>query len=117
MITPAGKRRSLITIQTRDSGNDAMGAPLNTWSNWNQVWARVVSTGGSEEFKGQQYSPEVTHQVFLQFLAGITPMMRVVTPDGQILDILFANYGERKLDDVILQCKERLTDSGSLNVG
>jgi SPP1 family predicted phage head-tail adaptor len=117
MITPVGKLRSLITIQQRSSGKSASGQPVNTWTTFKQVYARLRSVTGSENFKGEQYSPEVTHEVTLRFVDGITPMMRVLTPDGKILDIKSANYGERKLDDVVLTCVERISKSGDLDVG
>ena len=107
-ITPAGKRRSQIQILQRDSGQDAAGQPVTTWTTFATTWARVVSTKGSENFKSDQFSPEVTHIVYIQWIAGVLPMMAILTPDGIYLDILTVNYGERNLDDTIITCKQRV---------
>lgn len=116
-MIPAGKLRVLITIQQRSSTQDNFGQPQNSWSTFAQVYARVRSVSGSEQFKGQQFSPEVTHQVTIRYLDGVTPMHRVLTPDNKILDILSVNYGERQLDDVVMTCCERITQAGDANVG
>lgn len=118
MKIPAGKLRNLVTIQQRVAGQDAGGEPLNQWTAWQQAWARIVSVSGMEQFRGIQFSPETTHQVFMRWLDGITPMHRILTDEGKILDILAVNYAERRMDDqVILTCKERITQSGSLDMG
>jgi SPP1 family predicted phage head-tail adaptor len=117
MITPAGKLRTKITIQQRDTTKETDGQPVNTWATFGEVYARVVSAGGAETFKGQQFDPEVTHKVTVRFLSGIKPMMRIVTPDQKILDIKYVNEGERRLDDIVLVCVERIGESGDLDVG
>ncbi|MGH9523171.1 MAG: phage head closure protein, partial [Terriglobales bacterium] len=104
-------------IQQRSSSQDSFGQPQNIWSTFAQVYARVRSVSGSEQFSGQQYAPEVTHQVTIRYVAGVTPMQRIVTPDNKILEILTVNPGERQLDDVVITCKERIGASGDENVG
>lgn len=117
-IQSAGKLRSRISIQARDAGQDDTGQPSTTWSEWQAVWARVVSVSGTENFKGQQYSPEVTHVVTVRWLDGINPLHRIVADTGQILDIISVNYGERPMDDIItITCKERISQDGDLDVG
>jgi SPP1 family predicted phage head-tail adaptor len=113
MTIKAGQLRNRVTIQAPSTARDGMGQPSKTFTDWQTVWARIVSMGGAEQFKGQQYSPEVTHQVTMRWLDGVTPMHRLTTEDGKLLDILYVNYGERRIDDtLILICKERLGVSG-----
>lgn len=104
--TPAGVRRSVIKILQRDSGQEAGGQPVSTWTTFATMWARVVSQGGSELFKAQQFDPEVTHLVYIKWMAGLLPTMAIQLDDGTYLDIVYANYGERKLDDVVITCKQ-----------
>ena len=104
----AGKLRSIITIQQPDPGQDAMGAPLDTWTTFATVWAQVSSIGGSEAFRGEQFSPEVTHEVTVRWIDGLLPTFKIVTSDNRTFDILYVNYGERKVDPVVMQCKERV---------
>lgn len=108
MITTAGKRRSQIQILQRNSGQDATGQPVATWTTFATTWARIVSKSGSENFGQQQFDPEVTHIVYIQWISGLLPMMAILTPDGIYLDILSVNYGERQLDDVVMTCKQRV---------
>ena len=118
MAIQAGKLRDSITLQQRDAGQDGGGQPASTWTVWQTVWARVVSVRGSEELRNQQFSAEVTHVVTIRWLDGVTPMHRIVTGDGKILDILSVNYGERRLDDtVMITTRERITQAGDEDVG
>jgi len=110
MIT-IGKRRERIALQSRDAGQDGFGQPADTWTTYATVWARVRSLAGNEQFKAQQFAPEVTHEVTVTWQAGltddITPLDRV-SFGAKTFDILYCNYGERRLDDVVLLCKERV---------
>jgi head-tail adaptor len=108
-ITPAGQRRNLIQILQRSAGQDAAGQPLQTWTTFATEYARIVSHGGSELFKAQQFNPEVTHLVYMPWIDGLVPTtMAILTPDGIYLDILYVNYGERRLDDTVITCKQRI---------
>lgn len=111
MITPAGKRRTLIDIKQRDTGQDSMGQPVNTWTTYATVYARVVSESGRELYSAQQFNPEVTHLVCLQWstdVQNLLPQMAVITPEGIWLDIIAVNFGERHLDDIVMTCKQRV---------
>jgi SPP1 family predicted phage head-tail adaptor len=113
----AGKLRTVIQIQARDDGQDAAGQPLDSFSTIWTVWARVVSVAGNEDFKGVQFSPEVSHQVTIRWMPGVTPLHRIVTDSDQILDIITVNYGERRIDPILMTCKERISQGGDLDVG
>ena len=113
----AGKLRTLVTIQQRETSQDGAGQPSTTWDDLATVWARVVSVKGSEDFKGQQLSPEVDYRVWMRrFPAGTTlsPRHRILFTDDdgvtqRYLEILNVNPSERSIDDTIfVQCKERI---------
>jgi SPP1 family predicted phage head-tail adaptor len=111
----AGKLRQRITIQTRGTTQNAMGQPSSTWNDTLTVYARVVSVSGKEEFKGQQFNPEVTHQITIRSSTAaeaITPLQRIST-NGRILDIISVNFGERRIDPIMITCKERVLDTGT----
>ena len=118
----AGTMRAVIEIQSRDAGQDAMGQQANTWTNSAKQRARIVGIGGSEEFKGMQFNPEMTHQVTTRWIAGISPLNRIIATDptnGQVttLDILSVDYPERMTELITINCKERISESGDLDVG
>jgi len=117
MGNDAGKLRTRITIQERQTGQDNAGQPTTSWNDLTQTWARVQSVKGSEDFKGQQLSPEVDYRVTTRRMpAGITlnPRHRIVFTDDdgttqRYLEILFVNSSERAIDDMLMvQCKERI---------
>ena len=112
-----GKLRRRISIQNRDAGQDAAGQPLTTWTEWVNVHARIVSAAGAETFRGMQFNPEITQVVTILWLDGVNPLQRIVTDQGQILDIINVNYGERRQDGVMITCKERLGQDGDVDVG
>lgn len=106
----AGKLRTRITFQSRVATQAAGGQPTDSWTNYATVYARVVSVSGKEEFKGQQFNPEVTHQVTVRWSAlvdALTPLYRI-SVGSRFLDILSVNFGERRIDPVMLTCKERV---------
>jgi SPP1 family predicted phage head-tail adaptor len=115
MNSGAGKRRDRITFQVRAAGQGSMGQPVNTWTDVLTVYARVVATSGSEQFKGQQFNPEVTHHIEIKNSSQtdqLTPLHRV-NFNGKILDITSINPGERRLDDITITCKERVLNTGN----
>jgi SPP1 family predicted phage head-tail adaptor len=114
-MNPAGKRRQRVTFQVRAAGQGSMGQPVNTWTDVLTVYARVVSVSGKEEFKGQQFNPEITHQVTIINSTStdqLTPMHRI-SVGGKILDIQAINVGERRLDPIVITCKERVANTGN----
>jgi SPP1 family predicted phage head-tail adaptor len=115
MTIPSGQLRNLITIQQRSEAQLAGGQPSTDWETFMQVWAKVVSMSGKEQFTAQQLSPEVTHQIKIRWLDGVTALMQILMDDGTVLDIMSVNYAERRLDDeVTLLCKQRVAwDSGN----
>jgi SPP1 family predicted phage head-tail adaptor len=108
-----GMRSHRIQLQRRSGLRDALGQPSQTFTTYGKVWARVRSLQGRELYLAQQFSPETTHEVMLAWEKGLTdgisPLDRILLEDGKtMLDIQYCNYGETRLDDVVLLCKERL---------
>ena len=113
----AGTLRSVIEIQSRDQAQDAMGQPINLWTTWAKQHAQIVGVNGAENFRGKQYAPEATHQVKTRWIKGLTPLNRILTNDGLILDIIAVDYPERMIELITIQCKERISQDGDLDVG
>jgi SPP1 family predicted phage head-tail adaptor len=120
MKATAGRRRHLVTFQARDTGRNDTGQPKKTWSTFATAWVRIESVQGSEKFAQGQFSPEVTHVVTALPIDvdGLTPMHRVLTDEGMILDIQYINSTERRMDgEVMMTCKQRIGAAGDLDVG
>lgn len=115
MSTGRGKRRARITIQAPPTGQDAMGAPNQAFTDYVTIWARVKSVSGTEAFAGQQYNPEQTHMIEIDVSTQtktITPLYRIIY-GSKILDILNINSPERDLDPIYIVCKERVLSTGA----
>ena len=103
----AGKLRHRVTIQqTTETRESTMGGVIDTWGTFATRYASVSPLTGREYFTAQQHASEVTHEVRLRYLSGVTTKMRVLH-DGRTFDIeSIANTDERDRETVLL-CKER----------
>ena len=100
-----GKLRHRITLLKQVNEVNDYGASVQTWRMVATVWAEVRPLSGREYFSAQQVQSEVTTQIWLRYIDGIKPSMKVkfANREFEILSVL--NTQER---DVSLQlmCKE-----------
>lgn len=100
-----GKLRHRITLLKQVNEVNDYGASVQTWRTVATVWAEVRPLSGREYFSAQQVQSEVTTQIWLRYIDGIKPSMKVkfANREFEILSVL--NTQER---DVSLQlmCKE-----------
>lgn len=100
-----GKLRHRITLLKQVNEVNDYGASVKTWRTVATVWAEVRPLSGREYFSAQQVQSEVTTQIWLRYIDGIKPSMKVkfANREFEILSVL--NTQER---DVSLQlmCKE-----------
>ena len=83
----AGKLRNLITIQSRDSGEDAAGQPLQTWTDVASVWADILGANGMQTIKAPLDGVEINSYSFrIRYREDINAGMRVVS-NGQHFDV------------------------------
>ena len=78
-VSPAaGSLNQRITIEsyTESQGDD--GDLVKTWAAYAVLWASVEPTNGTERWRSDQVSAEVTHRVMVLYTAGVTPAMRIV---------------------------------------
>jgi SPP1 family predicted phage head-tail adaptor len=105
-----GKKEKRVTFQARSAGQAAGGQPVDTWTDAFTLWARVQASSASENYAAKQFNPEVTHVVTVEWSRAaetITPLHRA-SCDGKFFDILGIEPGERDLDDLRINCKERV---------
>lgn len=83
----AGALRHRVTIEEpANAGRGGYGGAIKNWVPWAQVWAEVKPLKGEEYFEAQAAQSEVTHTVFIRFLDGVRPKMRI-NHGGRILNI------------------------------
>lgn len=100
-----GKLRHRITLLKQVNEVNDYGASVQTWRTVATVWAEVRPLSGREYFSAQQVQSEVTTQIWLRYIDGIKPTMKVKFGKREFEIISVLNTKER---DVSLQlmCKE-----------
>jgi SPP1 family predicted phage head-tail adaptor len=83
----AGKLRNPIVLQTRDSGTDAAGQPVQTWTTLATVWAHVLGSTGMGAIKAAVGGVEVNGYSFrIRYRTDVDAAKRVVF-NGQNFDV------------------------------
>lgn len=94
-----GRLSKRVTIQQRNTGQDANGQPVETWATVATVWADIRFVSGLEAIKSDTPVDVVSASIRIRYLAGVIPSMRVVY-DGANFDIkaVLPDNGERFMD-------------------
>ena len=77
MVT-AGKLRQRISIQRRDAGQDAIGQPVDTWTEVRSCWADIRHTSGVEAGKADTLTSAARASIRIRWTDAASPDMRVV---------------------------------------
>ena len=102
-----GKLRHRITIEQVAETQDTDGSLIETWSSFASAQGSIEPVSGREYFDAQTTHADVTHRIYLRFVSGVTPKMRVKYGD-RIFDILSViNTRERNVE-LQLMCRERI---------
>lgn len=78
-----GKMRYRITIQEPGNVQDDYGNTVDDWQDVATVWADIVPVSGREYFGANQQNSETQYKVYIRYLDGITPKMRVLYDDKE----------------------------------
>jgi len=76
MIQP-GKFRYLVTIEKLDGNLDAAGQEIQNWVSHGQRYASIEPLNARELYTARQLFADVTTQMTMRYLAGVTPKMRI----------------------------------------
>jgi SPP1 family predicted phage head-tail adaptor len=100
--------RRRVTVQSRSTVKDGFGQELAEWTDVATVWAAIHPMVGGSQVSGAAEVAEITHLVFVRFLAGVTARMRLQygAREFEIVSIIDRDEGHVWLE---LQCSEGLT--------
>ena len=101
-----GTLRHLVTIQTNTPTRDASGGLLDAWSTYATVRAAISTTGGREFYRAQQTNSELTHEVVIYRVAGVSAGMRVLWGTRSLLIVAVLQDETRIVNSTALHCKE-----------
>jgi len=81
-----GPLRHRVTFESRKTGRDEFGQPLEGWDVVATLWASVDPVSGRELMTAQQTQSEITHRIRCRYRAGIETAQRILF-DGRAFDI------------------------------
>ena len=98
-----GKMRYRITLQEPGINQDDYGNIIDDWRDVATVWADIVPVSGREYFGANQQNSETQYKIYIRYLAGITPKMRILHNDVeyQILAVL----ADKRAGYTTIMCK------------
>lgn len=100
----AGFLRDRIAIQSRGSGQDSSGQPLETWTDLVELAAAVIRLSGRELLIAQSAGAEINTRVTCRYYPGIKATDRIWF-EGKAFDIEAVIPDQRKTQ-LELSCKE-----------
>ena len=78
----SGSLKLRLTIQSVTSTGDGMGGTVGTWSDDRTVWGAVWPLRGQELIVAQQQQSEITHQISIRYVEGVTAKNRIRLGDS-----------------------------------
>lgn len=84
----SGRRRHLITLESRGTTLDSYGDETLTYTTLATAWAEIRMVSGNERFGAMQVQAEVTHRIRFDWTAAAAAL----TPKDRI------TYGSRTFD-------------------
>jgi SPP1 family predicted phage head-tail adaptor len=75
----AGKLNSRVLIQQQSTTQDALGQPVQTWTDLTTVWASIVHVSGIEAVKADALTSTVRASIQIRYNSAITAGMRAVS--------------------------------------
>lgn len=101
-----GKMRYRVTLQKPSEDTDEFANPKDEWVDVSTIWADIVPVSGREYFAAQQNMSETQYKIYIRFLDGITPKMRMMAGNKsyEILTVL----GDKRSGLLTLMVKEIL---------
>lgn len=73
-----GQLNTRVVVQQQSTTPDALGQPVNTWSDLATLWADVRHTSGIEATKADAVASVVRASIRVRYRSDITAAMRVV---------------------------------------
>lgn len=82
----AGTLNRQVVIQSRDSGTDDAGQPVQTWTTFATVWADIRTQGGLATLRSGVATDVTGYSIRIRYRTDITAGMRVVC-DSVVYDV------------------------------
>jgi SPP1 family predicted phage head-tail adaptor len=101
----AGNLSVRVSLQRKASGRDALGQPLNVWTEYAQVWASVVQVRGMERVTGGTEVDSASASIRIRYRTDVTNADRVValSAGGLVFNVnsVMPNAMSREYTDLV----------------
>lgn len=67
-----------VKLQQMVAGQDAVGQPVQTWTDVATIWANIVHQSGIEAIKHDAVASSVRASIRIRARAGVAPSMRIL---------------------------------------
>lgn len=107
----AGRLDQRITIQIYTKARGTSGEQVDTWQDWQTVWANVSTSGGSENYYNPQIAAVSSHKILTRFIQrpGLEwPLLRIVWR-GKVLDVVHVDESRFRFGEMYWLCSEQVT--------
>lgn len=74
----AGQLRSRVLVQKMTPSEDSYGQPIEVFSDYLRLWARIEPLEGAELVDARQITADVTHRMTLRYRDDINHKMRFI---------------------------------------
>lgn len=86
MAAKIAELRHRIKFQSLSRTPDGQGGFTESWTDFTEVWAKIIPKNGKERYFSQQIQPVISHEITVRWLEGITTEMRILF-EGRIFQI------------------------------
>lgn len=101
----SGRLRFKVKIEKNTPVHASPGVDTPSWSTFATVWADIQPLTGKEFFTGAELQAEVSHQIRIRYLDGVTSKMRVVY-NSRIFEIEAVINRDERNKETVLACIE-----------
>jgi SPP1 family predicted phage head-tail adaptor len=101
----AGKLDTSITIQSRSTSRDALGGPVETWTNVATTWAEVQEQRGQEYAAGRLLQTQAVRTTILRtrYVANVDATMRVIEGSRTLQIVSVATIGRNEGLEIVAE--------------
>jgi SPP1 family predicted phage head-tail adaptor len=103
----SGRLNHKIVIQERTETKNSVGEDITTWDTYKWTWAQVTPLTGKEYFSKNEFQSTITNKIYMRYLTGVTPDMRIVW-DSRTFDIISVINTDERNRELILMVEEQL---------
>jgi SPP1 family predicted phage head-tail adaptor len=101
----AGTLRHKINLQSKTGTPDEYGEPIESWTTYATVRARISPLSGEELIAAQQVQAETTHNVEIRYRAAVTTTNKIIFGSRTLEIVSIVNPDERNKNQILL-CRE-----------